>query len=244
MRRPKVRTTLLVLSGFLFPVTFFYLSPVVILAGASEGIVTGSFVVFGVLFLSALAFGRAFCGWVCPGGAIAGAAGRLRDRPLTRGWARWGKFGIWAPWLGAIALFAVQAGGLRRVEFTYMTWHGISVATWEGLIAFALVTLVIAGLTPLVGRRGFCHTLCWMAPFMVLGRAVANLARLPALRLRARQDKCVGCGACTRVCPMSLDVQRMVESGNLEQRDCILCARCADRCPKGVIGLRIAPPPK
>ncbi len=243
MRRPKVRTALLVLSGFLFPVTFYYLSPVVILAGVSEGIVTGSFVVFGVLFLSALAFGRAFCGWVCPGGAIAGAAGVLRDRPLTRGWVRWVKFGIWAPWLGGIAFLAIQAGGLRRVELAYQTWYGISVATGEGLIAFSAVVLGIAGLTLLVGRRGFCHTLCWMAPFMVLGRSLANLARLPGLRLRARREKCVACGACTRVCPMSLDVQRMVEGGNLEQRDCILCARCADICPKNVIGLRIAPPP-
>ena len=43
---------------------------------------------------------------------------------------------------------------------------------------------------------------------------------------------------------MSLDVQRMVKRGNLEQRDCILCARCAGRCPKGPIGLGIAPPVK
>ncbi len=155
---------------------------------------------------------------------------------------RWVKFGIWSPWLGVTVLLAVQAGGLRRVEFTYQTWHGISVATWEGLIAFSAVVLVIAGLTLLVVRRGFCHTLCWMAPFMILGRAVANLAHLPALRLRAQREECVGCSACARVCPMSLDVQRMVETGSLEQRDCILCARCADRCPKGVIGLGLASP--
>lgn len=71
MKRTKARTALPTPSGFRFPVTFYYPSPVVILAGVSEGIVTGSFVVFGVLFLSALVFGRAFCGWVSPGGAIA-----------------------------------------------------------------------------------------------------------------------------------------------------------------------------
>ena len=36
---------------FLFPATFYYLSPVLIVQAASQGIVNGSFMVFGLLFV-------------------------------------------------------------------------------------------------------------------------------------------------------------------------------------------------
>ena len=82
MTRQRVRQVMLAISVILFPVTFYYLSPTVILMGASEGIVTGSFIVFGVLFLGSLLFGRAFCGWTCPAGAIGERMRRLPSVPV------------------------------------------------------------------------------------------------------------------------------------------------------------------
>ena len=52
-----------------------------------------------------------------------------------------------------------------------------------------------------------------MAPFMILGRKVRNLFRWPALRLKAELDKCINCKKCTANCPMSLDVNGMVQGG-------------------------------
>jgi len=85
------------------------------------------------------------------------------------------------------------------------------------------------------GRRGACHTICWMAPFMILGRWVRNLFRWPALRLRADAEKCIDCQRCTKVCSMSLDVNGMVQKGVMEHSECILCGACVDACPQGVI---------
>lgn len=39
-------------------------------------------------------------------------------------------------------------------------------------------------------------------------------------------------------CPMSLPVSRMVEAGNMESSDCILCGNCIDSCRKKVIAYR------
>jgi ferredoxin-type protein NapH len=58
---------------------------------------------------------------------------------------------------------------------------------------------------------------------------------LPSLHLKARSDSCTACGTCTRGCPMSLEVQEMVEKRRMEQPECILCGQCVDGCPQGVI---------
>jgi ferredoxin-type protein NapH len=85
------------------------------------------------------------------------------------------------------------------------------------------------------GRRAGCHTICWMAPFMIIGRAIRNLLKWPALRLVADAASCSDCQTCTRNCPMSLDVNGMVQRENMENGECILCGNCVDGCPKDAI---------
>ena len=51
--------------------------------------------------------------------------------------------------------------------------------------------------------------------------------------------KCVGCGTCTRTCPMNIDVMdyiALMKRGDIkgaaeESFDCVLCGLCANRCP-------------
>jgi polyferredoxin len=70
MKRQKVRRTLLLISALLFPVTLNYLSPYLVIRGGFEGVLSGSALLFAGQFLTALFFGRAFCGWVCPFGTL------------------------------------------------------------------------------------------------------------------------------------------------------------------------------
>jgi polyferredoxin len=63
--RQRIRKGLIIVSLLLFPVIMNYLSPYVIIDGASQGIVNGSLIVFGLQFLAALFVGRLWCGWVC-----------------------------------------------------------------------------------------------------------------------------------------------------------------------------------
>ena len=64
--RQKIRKILLYVSLFLFPVTMNFLSPYVSIDGAFAGVLSGSALMFIVLFLSGVFFGRAWCGWLCP----------------------------------------------------------------------------------------------------------------------------------------------------------------------------------
>jgi ferredoxin-type protein NapH len=64
--RQRIRKALVIISLLLFPATLYYFSPAIILGGASEGIINASFIVFGLMFISALFVGRLWCGWLCP----------------------------------------------------------------------------------------------------------------------------------------------------------------------------------
>lgn len=239
--RQQTRRGLLILAFLLFPVTMNYLSPYVIIDGASQGIVNGSLVMFGLLFLSSLFLGRLWCGWACPAGGLAEICQAVNSRPVKPKKVDWTKWAIWIPWLTVIAWAAVSAGGYQRVDLLLDTQNGISVAgDADRPVVFAYVIYFIvvglfAGLAVLAGRRAGCHSICWMAPFMILGRKIRNLAAWPSLRLKATPEQCSNCQTCTKNCPMSLDVTAMVQSGQMEHPECILCGTCVDGCSRSAI---------
>ncbi len=70
MKRQRIRKAIILISFLLFPITLYYFSPVLIIQGAYEGVITGSFIVFSLLFLVSLSLGRGFCSWVCPAGGL------------------------------------------------------------------------------------------------------------------------------------------------------------------------------
>ena len=55
--------------------------------------------------------------------------------------------------------------------------------------------------------------------------------------LVADKNQCINCQTCARNCPMSLDVNSMVQNESMENSECILCGTCADNCPKNAIKL-------
>ncbi|RPI95063.1 MAG: 4Fe-4S binding protein [Chloroflexi bacterium] len=239
--RQRVRKAVVILSFLSFPITMNYLSPYVIIDGAANGILNGSLVMFGLMFISSLFLGRAWCGWVCPGGGMQEIVEPVNSRPVNGRKVDWIKWLIWIPWVTLIVLLAIRSGGYRTVDLLYNTQGGISVAGSTDrpiLFAYIIYYFVIAlfvGLAIFVGRRAGCHTVCWMAPFMMIGRWIRNRFGWPSLRLKAEPTLCADCKKCTSNCPMSLDVNAMVQTGKMENAECILCGTCVDNCAKQAI---------
>jgi ferredoxin-type protein NapH len=75
---------------------------------------------------------------------------------------------------------------------------------------FLAIADLIAGIAQVAGKRAACHTTCWMAPFMVIGRKIRNSVNWSVFKLEADTNKCINCMACTRNWTMSLDVNMMV----------------------------------
>ncbi len=239
--RQRVRKALILLAFLSVPITMNYLSPYVIIDGAANRILNGSVIMFSLMFLSSLFFGRLWCSWVCPGGGLQEFIEPINPKPVKRGRLDWIKWLIWIPWLALIVTLVIGNGGYHRFDFLYNTQKGISVAGSPDrpiLFAYMIYYVVIglfAGLALLIGRRAGCHTICWMAPFMITGRWIRNWFNWPALRLVADTSLCADCKKCTTNCPMSLDVNGMVQGGAMENAECILCGTCVDNCAKQAI---------
>lgn len=90
-------------------------------------------------------------------------------------------------------------------------------------------------------------------PFFPGNKAVYDIEALPATggtiaALYPEIFKCVGCGTCTRSCPMDIDVLGYISKaiqGNLaavaeNSFDCVMCGLCASRCPAEEVQYNVA----
>lgn len=233
--RQNIRRWLLIISFILLPVTLFYISPIVILMGAAEGIVTGSMILFILLFILSLAVSRLWCGWFCPMGGFQELCSPVMKHTVQEGWRNRIKYGVTILWLALLAFLFINAGGIHAVDPFYSTENGLSI-TSVGTLTVVIVIFAIFFLVAFFsGRRGFCHVLCPIAALMIAGRKIRNLVGFPAFQLGANKDLCIDCRKCTNECPMGLDVNGMVRGERMENPDCILCVSCVDICPKDAI---------
>lgn len=171
----------------------------------------------------------------------------LNNRPVKPSAIGWIKWLIWVPWISIIIVLAVHAGGYHSIDLLQSTQDGISLAGAADrptIVAYVIYYFLIAlftGLAVVIGRRAGCHTICWMAPFMILGCWIRNRFDWSSLRLVADASACSNCELCTKNCPMSLDVDGMIQVEKMENPACILCGTCVDNCPKKVIHFSFSP---
>lgn len=233
--RQKIRKCILTFSALLFPLTFFFLSPYLIVLAASQGILNGSAILFGALLALSLFTSRLFCGWLCPGGAVQDYVSAANGRRWNGRGKNLSKYLIWAVWFGFIVFLWIKNKPLSaHPAFKFEIDP-------QYLVTYTIVVTIIFLFTLFTGKRGMCHSFCWMAPFMIVGEKVADLLHIPRFRLKAEPDKCVSCGKCTKNCPMSLDIGAMVKTGKPDSTECINCLECVDGCPQHAIGFGILP---
>jgi ferredoxin-type protein NapH len=239
MNRQRLRKFLLLLSFLLFPVTIYYLSPVLIINAGLNGIINGSFVVFLILLVGSIFFGRIFCAYLCPAGGLQECAFCINERIPKQGWRNNIKYVIWTVWIAAVVVCYLYRGEIVRLDFFYETDHGISVANIYGYIIYYGIVFLILVPCVLFGKRVFCHYFCWIAPFMALGTKLRRLLHLPGLQVTAQKENCIACKRCNQACPMGLDVQHMAKQGGCTSTECIQCGACIDACSKHVLHYRM-----
>jgi len=171
----------------------------------------------------ALIFGRLFCGWICPFGALSEILGRLFPWKLEPSAAldrrlRSIKYVLLAaaPVLfvfgGAAALAFEPFGDVFRLGFLK-----------EPGLRPSRVWLIVLGVLSLLNVRFYCKYIC------PAGAAMGFIARF-RLMPRRRPAGCFGCRQCLAACTFS----RMPASGPdaVTDAECLTCMEC-DACPRG-----------
>lgn len=232
MKRQNIRKLILIISMLLFPVTIWYMSPYLIIQGAMDGIVTGSFIVFVCMLLGSVLLGRLFCGWICPMGGMQECLFSVNEKSPKQGWKNNIKYIIWIVWIVAVILCFIFRKKKITIDFFYMTDHGISVTEIYNYVIYYGVIFLVLIPAVLFGKRVFCHYFCWMAPFMVIGTKIRKLLHLSGIHIVSKKEKCISCKKCNQQCPMGLNVVELVKNDIDFGTECIQCGSCIDNCPK------------
>ncbi|MCQ2572885.1 MAG: 4Fe-4S dicluster domain-containing protein [Treponema sp.] len=234
-RLQKLRKLTLIFSMLLFPITIWYFSPYLIIQAAMEHVINGSFIVFTLMFIFGMFFGRLWCGFLCPTGGMSECFCEFSDKSPKQGWRNFIKYGIWIIWISGIIICHIMGKGEYKINPFYMTDHGISISSIYNYVIY--YGIVILFLIPAVihGKRANCHYICWMAPFMILGYQFGKLIHIPQLKIKAKKSNCTGCGRCSKKCPMALDVKKISQNGFIKSSECINCGVCISECQNNVL---------
>ena len=238
-KRQKIRKTLAFLALLLFPLTLNYFSPYISVTGAWMGILSASLLTFAFMLVTAVFFGRSWCAWVCPMAGISEFTNQIHPQNPDKRKLSIVRYGIFGIWFGFILLGFILAGGVRGIDPRLLneTWISVDEPAKYIIYYFVLFLLLLPNL--IFGKRGSCHGLCWMSPFLEAGFHIGRLLHLPKLRILSRPESCIDCSKCDRVCPMSIPVSMDLKDGSIRTSDCILCGECVDACPKGVLRVGI-----
>ncbi len=204
-----------------------------------------AFYTVGFLLLFGAVLGRFVCGFLCPFGLIQDLLHKIpvpKKRKLLPGdkYLKWIKYillvlfcillpltvldvvGQGKPWfcayvcpsgtfLGGVPLVAANEG-LRAV----LGW------LWNWKLGLLIAILVLS----VFFSRPFCRYLC------PLGAIYGCFNPIAFLRYQKKEEACINCGKCQRVCPFDLD-----PSKTPNHAECIRCGRCLDACPTDALGM-------
>jgi len=193
-------------------------------------IAVSSLILLAAVLVIAIVFRRAFCGQICPLGAMQELAGKLggsfrkHRRPLAVPQrldkaARYLKYAV----LAFFTLWTFQAAALViRPYDPWVAWMHLSTTEVWGEFGIGLAVLGISIVGSVVYDRFFCKYLCPM------GATLGLISRFSIFKVLRDADVCIDCGACDKACPMNVTVSS-VET--VHSAECINCNECVNACP-------------
>ena len=188
-----------------------------------------------ILPLAVRRFGKgAYCGWICPRGALAETLGDTRRWKMPHG-PRWNRFGLAGQFVlgAALALLALRiATWLQPAGSGADDLFARLADRYRWTVDVLLAGVLGYGLFFRASGRVWCRFLC------PLGALLNVMARASRFRILAEKQRCISCGHCTAACHMGVDVMGFARLGRaVEDPQCVRCSACVHDCPTGVLAL-------
>lgn len=187
-------------------------------------------VLFGGTTFIVIFLGRIFCGWICALGTLQDIFGKIGYKFLKK--------------RHSVPEFMDRP--LRKLK--YIIFIGILYLTWKtgtlvinSLDPFAAYSHISAGTEDLLGEyligfiilvamllaslfydRLFCRYLC------PLGAYYAFLNKFSKFKIIRKDDICIQCGKCDRICPAEIQISK---ESSVAKTECFSCMECVNICP-------------
>jgi len=188
-------------------------------------------IVFVTVIIVSLLLRRSFCSWICPVAAISECSWKWGFRLMRRNmripaWPDVVLRGLkYLLMVFFIYTIAVAMSPAAMSEFIQSNYHKIAdVRLMNFFLHVSPVSLIIIlslVAVSIVLRNPFCRYLC---PY---GALLGLVAVLSPLRVTRNLERCVSCGACSKVCPSYIDV---MHKSSVASPECIGCWRCISHC--------------
>lgn len=203
-----------------------------------------------------IVFGRFFCGWVCPFGALHQFVGYLGNRrKKTAQKIRLNKYRkaqcikyfilIFFLFMAAFPSLAVtlQTGLLDPIPLVTRSFNLLLLPIIDRSVNFVSVTarfyegawlilaiFLTATLLNLVVPRFYCRFIC------PLGALFAIISRFAIWRIGKKQTECSNCLLCDKACEGACE-----PSGKIRISECVLCFNCRDDCKDELLAYQTRP---
>lgn len=197
-----------------------------------------SFVLMFLVIVLAIAFGAAFCGWICPFGTVQEWVSKLGRKIFKK------KFNTFIPakldkylrftryiLLGLVIFNTARTGLLmfQNIDPYYALFNFFSGEVAVMAYAILAITMILS----LFIERPWCKYAC---PYGAL-LGLFNLFRV--FGIKRNVNTCINCKACDRACPMNIEVSA---KATVRNHQCISCMECTSEnaCPiKNTVELKV-----
>jgi len=194
-----------------------------------------AFILMAITLLTTVLFGRVFCSYFCPLGAlqewlraIGRKLGIKKDVELPKSvdkYARYLKYFV----LLFIVYYSYKVGDLFFKDYDpYNALMHFGNEYEEKVAAYAILGVVLV--LSLFSKGWWCRYACPMGAFLGV------IKKISPFKIQREAITCTSCSTCNKVCPANLDIEN---ADVIKSADCISCLNCVTDCPSSSLSARV-----
>lgn len=192
-----------------------------------QRIYASSFILMIIVSILTLLFGRVFCSYLCPLGALQEwMRGLGKKIGIKKNFELPRSFDKYLRYLKYLILFVIIYFSFKFGDLVFRAYDPFNALMHLGeefdakIFGYSILGVLL--LTSLFAKNWWCRYFCPM------GAILGIIRKFSPFKIERNAASCIGCGKCDKVCPAGLDVSNVKE---VNSADCISCLGCVKNCP-------------